>query len=337
MDADGTPLSRSRYTPFGDGRHVRVAETQVWNGTAWDTLTATLPITQTNYLYQGDYLERELGIYFTGDGRYYDPWLGKYLQPDPIGGPPLVPQAADRYQYAGNSPTGVGAGSSSAYWAFVGDVAVELGQQAASEAIKKALPSIATKRVVKWGGTHLWVRLQASRRMIRRLAPSLLDDLPVISRGKSSLTLAGRMKVSDFPLLSLDEMTQLNLTWRVKREVAEEVFESGTARIGNWLIKGLVGEVVIPFGLDAGFQYLQDWGNPYLTPEQKANRALLAGGIGFGAAGLGWLIALAGGPPAWITAIVLEVTVGPIVFSWVCEEYGWNDEMRLRPLGEGEP
>jgi RHS repeat-associated protein len=86
-----------------------VAETQVRNGSAWQPAEVpTDPIEQTDYLYQGDYLERELGIYFTADGRYYDPWLGKYLQPDPLGGPPLIPQAADRYQVAGNSPTGVG-------------------------------------------------------------------------------------------------------------------------------------------------------------------------------------------------------------------------------------
>jgi hypothetical protein len=38
------PLSRSRYDPFGE-----VAETQVWDGSAWQALAAALPISETDY------------------------------------------------------------------------------------------------------------------------------------------------------------------------------------------------------------------------------------------------------------------------------------------------
>ena len=47
----------------------------------WTVLDPVQPIAETDYLYRGDWLERNLNLYFTGDGRYYDPWLGKYLQP----------------------------------------------------------------------------------------------------------------------------------------------------------------------------------------------------------------------------------------------------------------
>jgi RHS repeat-associated protein len=350
---DGTPLSRSRYTPFGE-----VEETQVWkeepadSGTyAWVTLDPTEPITQTDTLYQGDTLERDLGIYFTADGRYYDPWLGKYLQPDPIGGPPLIPQAADRYQYAGNSPTGVSyAGGGTPGWAFVGGVAIELGQEGASRAIKRLLPSFATQwKVMKPTGYAL-VSLQARKQMIQRLAPSFLDDLSVTSRelpelafgsGRfrrflagfftdryDTLSLSGRMLVSDLPSLSLAEAAHLNL--HVERELTEEVFESSIGTFANkWIIKGLVGEVAVPFGLDAGFQLLQDWGNPYLTPGQKWERAAWAGGFGVLAGGVGLLI---GGPLGTGVGIALEVLLWPKIEPVVHRERGLNEQMHLQPL-----
>jgi hypothetical protein len=37
------------------------------------------------------------GLVYLGDGRYYDPALGRPLQPNPAGGPPTVPQALNRY------------------------------------------------------------------------------------------------------------------------------------------------------------------------------------------------------------------------------------------------
>jgi hypothetical protein len=198
------------------------------------------------------------------------------------------------------------------------------------------------------------VSLKAQKHTIQRLAPSLIDELSVTSRelpglafGRGrfrrflvgffsdkydTITLSGRMLTSDLPPLSLAGATQLHL--HVEREFVEETVESSFGKFANrWILKGLVGEVVVPFGLDAGVQYFQDLGNPYLTPAKRGYRAALAGGLGLGAAGIGWGIALLGGPPGWITAIVLEVTVVPIVFSEICEGAGWNDEMLLRPIG----
>ena len=137
------------------------------------------------------------------------------------------------------------------------------------------------------------------------------------------------MLVSDLPSLSLADAAHLNL--HVERQYAEEVIESSLGKFANkWIIKGLVGEVLVPFGLDAGFQYFQDLGNPYLTPTKRGNRAVLAGGLGLVAAGIGWGVATLGGPPGWITAIVLEVTVVPMVFSGVCDQvYVRRDFTRL--------
>jgi hypothetical protein len=37
------------------------------------------------------------GLVHQGNGRYYDPTLGRPLQPNPAGGPTAVPQALNRY------------------------------------------------------------------------------------------------------------------------------------------------------------------------------------------------------------------------------------------------
>ncbi len=68
---------------------------------------ATIPITQTDYLYRGDLLQRELNLYITGDGRTYDPWLGKYLQPDPVSGTPQLPQTLWKGQTQAHPPRNV--------------------------------------------------------------------------------------------------------------------------------------------------------------------------------------------------------------------------------------
>ena len=57
-------------------------------------LTSTLPVTLTT---QGVITDPDTGLVYLGEGRFYDPVLGRPLQPNPAGGPPAVPQALNRY------------------------------------------------------------------------------------------------------------------------------------------------------------------------------------------------------------------------------------------------
>jgi hypothetical protein len=50
----------------------------------------------------------------------------------------------------------------------------------------------------------------------------------------------------------------------------------------SWLSKTGRGFVsnALPFGVDAGFQLWQDWGNPRLPFGRKIGRAVISGGVG---------------------------------------------------------
>ncbi len=60
-------------------------------------LNSTLPLTLTGALPDTpdtpDAPDAATGLVHLGGGRWYDPALGRPLQPNPAGGPPTVPQA----------------------------------------------------------------------------------------------------------------------------------------------------------------------------------------------------------------------------------------------------
>ncbi|MFZ5915889.1 MAG: hypothetical protein ACOYZ7_03055, partial [Chloroflexota bacterium] len=104
----------------------------------------------------------------------------------------------------------------------------------------------------------------------------------------------------------------------------------------------------IGVGIDVGVQWWLDRGNPYLTAEQKAYRAGIAGVGGLVSGGVGALvkaglvkIGLVSGPAGWVAVAVgigFEVTVwdrwiAPMIY----ESGGLNEELRLLPLGGGAP
>jgi len=81
----------------------------------------------TPYRYTGQRWESAIGLYFY-NARWYDPALGRFIQPDTIVPEPGNPQALNRYSYAGNNPTtyndpsghervvGTGQGLDERYW-----------------------------------------------------------------------------------------------------------------------------------------------------------------------------------------------------------------------------
>ncbi len=206
----------------------------------------TTPITQTAHLYLGDLLERNLNLYYSADGRFYDPWLGKYLQPDVIGGPPLVPQAADRYQYAGNSPTGVGAASSVSSWIGTELLPTFANKVIGYQAEKQWTPALLaqaglssfgkTKRVWKPASRtsrDYFVRLQLSYPNGSKSWMSNQLFQPIVS-GRAYLEVkTGHIWQMDevFPGATLKEVP-----WRQLAGHWEDVLPSGAAR---WLRSGV--------------------------------------------------------------------------------------------------
>ena len=71
-------------------------QTAVWCYDGYGmSLTNTLPLTLASTL--PDLPDAATGLAHLGGGRWYDPALGRPLQPNTAGGPPTLPQALNRY------------------------------------------------------------------------------------------------------------------------------------------------------------------------------------------------------------------------------------------------
>ncbi|MBI4339315.1 MAG: RHS repeat-associated core domain-containing protein [Chloroflexi bacterium] len=84
MDNSGTVVNTYSYDPFGN------------------ILTSSETVTQP-FKFAGAYYDAELTLYKMG-ARYYDPRIGRFLQPDPLGMDLMSPTTWDLYAYAGNNP-----------------------------------------------------------------------------------------------------------------------------------------------------------------------------------------------------------------------------------------
>lgn len=103
-DTDGKKEQRLEYYPYG--------KTYVSDGTK-----------TTNYKYTGKEEDSSTGLYFYG-ARYYDPDLGRFIQPDTIVPNPYNPQDLNRYSYCNNNPinyTDPTGHSWKSFWKGVGD------------------------------------------------------------------------------------------------------------------------------------------------------------------------------------------------------------------------
>ncbi|MDH0746740.1 DUF6531 domain-containing protein [Pseudomonas sp. GD03842] len=79
-----------------DGHLVWRARYQVWGNTTEETRDPHFPENQ-NLRFQGQYLDRETGLHYN-TFRYYDPDIGRFTTPDPIG----LAGGLNLYQYAPN-------------------------------------------------------------------------------------------------------------------------------------------------------------------------------------------------------------------------------------------
>lgn len=66
----------------------------IWYAPLSRVIQNTLPATLTEKL--AGHLDTATGLQYHG-ARYYDPWVGSYVQPDPFGGLPQAPQSFNRY------------------------------------------------------------------------------------------------------------------------------------------------------------------------------------------------------------------------------------------------
>ncbi|MEW5956939.1 MAG: hypothetical protein AB1801_04390 [Chloroflexota bacterium] len=300
-------------------------------------LNSTIPTTLTTALAgQGALPDPATGLVHLGGGRWYDPALGRPLQPNPIGGPPAVPQALNRYAATSLGPPGV--------------AEAQMGYQ----------PGVVEKGLFKTGLTYLanqgrqalvtqlttsrptgWVNLTV--RGLRGTFPASLSGLSLVETyegmtlGEGLACLFGcgdaGLRLRLFGTAVRDTIRRglgLQPVWetragRVFRPEVDDLTQvevlaahaekrailSGTS---GFLLKHGIG-LGWAVGLNFAVQYGFDMGNPYLTEPQRWTRggvAVLGGGI------FGYALA-AGAASAWggPAGIAVGFTWGLIWFGAV--------------------
>jgi hypothetical protein len=297
-------------------------------------LSNTLPLTLSGTL--ADVPDAATGLVHQGGGRYYDPTLGRPLQPNPAGGPTAVPQALNRYAATPVGQPGVYAAADSNYRnstfaslavGFAKTLAFETAARSTVGIFGNTLTSAAyhySKSIVQLRGSYSFV--ERSRGLIEAAGGDLLRTRLRIRSGQEGVAAIRQATLEfgfDSPSLAADVAVQLNRQggWaqlghgiNVWSEVDHVVDSTRVPRyvfLSKWYVAGGAD-----FLLAGVFQYAEDLQNPYFHPEQRFARVGIAGLGGF-AAGLGGTVigtSLGCGPYAPICIAGSSVVLGA---AWV--------------------
>jgi RHS repeat-associated protein len=320
-------------------------------------LTSTLPATLTTTLAGSvDVPDPDTGLVYLGDGRYYDPALGRPLQPDPIGGPPALPQALNRYSATPWGPPGVAEGMLNGLPPVVGAFGRQLPGAALSVQGVPQLAQLLTRPIMKTVPIDTGIiEIVGPRASVRFLEAEGFETLAVqpargllrgplsrVFKGLQMQTLRGRMGIAGAlaanPAFAEGESISLGrgVTARLAaRDIGYTVDELATQAAARRL--GAALGVPVAGLLSAGFQVAADYNNPYLTGQQKFRRAEVSFFLGAGATAGGLLaeyalIGSVGGPIGIIAAIPIaigfELWIAPLIF----ESRGLTEQRKLAPL-----
>jgi hypothetical protein len=295
MDETGELVGRAVFDAFGG----------VLENTVPMTLTQAFPNTP----------DAATGLLHLGNGRWYDPAWGRPLQPNAAGGPPTVPQALNRFAATPLGQPGVYSAAASSQWYAAAelfgccqllDIGVDLGAYFTGKALQ------IEKRLL------IRTALLKSRTVGSYIPPKAAENVRVLISGKERWDGVRFVWKNEF--VGVDHGDK-----RIAGELAERFQKHlGLGSLdfsppGSWhrvmgkgfnpLLGGksfsgadLLAGGGIGFVFDASWQFVQDWGNPYLTPDQKAGRAIVAGGVGF-VAGLGVVAFVGTGPVGFAGAL----------------------------------
>ena len=282
-----------------------------------EVLTSTLPVTLTDRLWRGQPLDASTELVYQGGGQYYDPYIGRALQPDPFGGVPQLPQTLNRYGVPRGvlSPSGLGrqTGYGGGFpWAA-------LGKSTLSESVSAVIAQKWVGPGAEWlvrKAAWRWLSIEVVSRHpkhhIRRPLKNLVGSTVANRLAKGHLDeWSGVVRLSD------DYLGE----W-AGRLIGRGVSVQMSSARGIWSF-GLkpyltVGNIVPGMGADLLVGGLWQLGEDIITyPELLDDPGLLtrraaAGGlynVSTGLMGMG----IAGGA-AWVIGIAFGVTVGaPII------------------------
>ncbi len=315
-DANGDEAGRMLYDGFGA------------------VLTNTLPLTLTLTGALPDVPDAATGLAHLGGGRYYDPALGRPLQPNPAGGPPTVPQALNRYAATPLGQPGVyEAAASSNTVPFSRFLSTSAWMGASGNAgLEVAGRHVVVDRVISG------LTVQGRRPALRQALSSISYDLSLASIsggrwGKFIVNNSNRIPFVGSRVQNklLDWMGSYRATTRGETLIEElgggryffrnqnvtidvakfEVTKHQRAiLLGEARLARTLSSMGVTFALDAGLELFGAatgtgrWGNPYWTTRQKGVQASLVVGSDAALAGT---LALSG--VSWPVAI-------PTAFLW---------------------
>jgi hypothetical protein len=285
-------------------------------------LASTVPATLTTTLAgSGDVPDPDTGLVYLGDGRWYDPALGRPLQPNPVGGPPMVPQALNRYAATPWGVPGVaeGADSNSFLISWSRD---NWYRQASSglvacatcvlKEIKTTEPLFRPHYTV---GEKSWSTAGLFRQVGRDLYQSL-DD--------------GTIYTTDDLLFGTFLATDLDVRWTGSRLV-DNALKKLLSKPGGRLALNLGVAVVLVLGFE-GLEAATGtgrWANPYWTPNQKLRQAGIAigGDLAIVLAITWW------NPELWVAIpVYLIVSIGWSAIHPQLDPAAFAEHRNLRPF-----
>ena len=129
------------------GAVKQIVEYDPWGKTVRDTISGT-PDQQAWHLFTSKQFDKESELYYYG-ARYYNPVIGRFIQPDPLVAYPTNPQSFNRYSYVHNNPINfvdpTGHFAWLAFFAKVGEVLAAVSKVATVISAATTVTGIATQ------------------------------------------------------------------------------------------------------------------------------------------------------------------------------------------------
>jgi hypothetical protein len=332
---------------------LRQAQGRLYGAVLTSTLPATLTTTQAG---SGDMPDPDTGLVYLGAGRWYDPALGRPLQPDPIGGPPALPQALNRYSATPWGPPGVAEG---AHQAGLSPTASTVGLSSLSAGGGMALSAYARASGVLF--------IQANQQLLARAGyADLFTRLNRPGRGYSALYASRRVVPGSgqtYRVLGTDEVIDLDILkssersirWMVRYALDEPFFslnDTGLKRV----LRSPGGEFGVNFALNLVLaipELAEPWQDSYFNTEQRVvQNVVTLGGVAAGTGVAIWVgnivtAASLGGPVTFVLVTASGIAVWVVwqgiakpAVSWIYTSLGRYDPYEvyrnLKPLGGGQ-
>lgn len=149
------------------------------------------------------------GLVHLGGGRWYDPALGRPLQPNPAGGPPTIPQALNRYAATPLGQPGVAQAAASSQETLTG-FSQALASNSISEGVSNKVIAPLGMRLTRTYWQEIVRNPSASGGALRRGTQRLVDAGLLTSEARTQLLINGYWR--GYSNSAIDELRQLTRT-----------------------------------------------------------------------------------------------------------------------------